>query len=398
MLKAAKMRFSLSVLAVIGPVILMFCSTLAMEENQLVSGRSLRENLPEQAAIYSNSRRLNRRSECTRENISVRKEWRKLSIQERKNYVQAVLCLRSVRPALYEKEVQGASSRYDDFQLVHINQTFFIHINAKFVAWHRWFTWTYERALRNDCGYKGFQPYWDWTLDADNIEASPLFDGSDSSMSGNGVAVPHNDTRKEISLPSIPVTIVDYLPAGTGGGCVVTGPFANITVSFGPVSNDLNTGLLNNPHNLDYKPHCLRRDFSADFVRSSVSADKVRDLLNSPNATVFNGVLDASIHALHGGPHNGVGGEMADLFASAGDPLFFLHHAQIDRLWTQWQQLDPATRQYALSGTGSVLNYPPTPVFQLNDTINLGKLSPEGPRPIRDFMSTVQGPFCYEYA
>lgn len=55
---------------------------------------------------------------------------RKLSTQERKNYVQAVLCLRSVRPALYEKEVQGASSRYDDFQLVHINQTFFIHLNV----------------------------------------------------------------------------------------------------------------------------------------------------------------------------------------------------------------------------------------------------------------------------
>lgn len=55
---------------------------------------------------------------------------RKLSIQERKNYVQAVLCLRSVRPALYEQEVQGASSRYDDFQLVHINQTFIIHLDV----------------------------------------------------------------------------------------------------------------------------------------------------------------------------------------------------------------------------------------------------------------------------
>lgn len=217
-------------------------------------------------------------------------------------------------------------------------------------------------------------------------------------MSGNGVAVPHNGTQKDVSLPSIPGTQVNYLPAGTGGGCVITGPFANITVSFGPVSDDLNAGLLNNPRNFDYKPHCLRRDFGPDFFRAAVSADKVRDLLSSPNATVFNGVLDASLQALHGGPHNGVGGEMADLFSSVGDPLFFLHHAQIDRLWTQWQQLDPETRQYSLSGTGSLLNYPPTPVFQLNDTINLGRLSPEGPRPIRDLMSTVQGPFCYEYA
>lgn len=89
---------------------------------------------------------------------------------------------------------------------------------------------------------------------------------------------------------------------------------------------------------------------------------------------------------------------MADFFSSPGDPVFYLHHAQVDRLWTEWQQLDPGTRQYAISGTGTALNYPPSPDFQLNGTINLGKLSPGGPKPIRDFMSTVRGPFCYEYA
>ena len=89
--------------------------------------------------------------------------------------------------------------------------------------------------------------------------------------------------------------------------------------------------------------------------------------------------------------------DMIDVFSSPADPIFFLHHAQIDRLWTLWQQRDLAERQYAISGTGTFLNYPPSPVFQLNDTIDLGKLSPDGPRPIRDFLNTVDGPFCYEY-
>lgn len=243
--------------------------------------------------------------------------------------------------------------------------------------------------------------YWDWTLDAPNIEASPLFDGSDHSLSGNGVAVPQGDVRAGISLPGR-IKIVNIIPAGTGGGCVVSGPFANATVAFGQVSQEVSARLIDNPHNLDYKPHCLRRSLTPTFVESALTAENVRALLSSPNITVFNQVLNAGalpgVLGLHGSGHQGVGGDMSDFLSSPGDPVFFLHHSQIDRLWTQWQQLDPITRQYALSGTGTTQNYPPTPLFQLKDTINLGKLSPKGPRPIRDFMSTVRGPFCYEYA
>lgn len=62
---------------------------------------------------------------------------RTLSILERKRYVAAVLCLRSVKPALYEHEVRGTSSRYDDFQAVHINQSFIIHGNVYLSTGHK---------------------------------------------------------------------------------------------------------------------------------------------------------------------------------------------------------------------------------------------------------------------
>lgn len=62
---------------------------------------------------------------------------RALSMQEKKSYIDAVLCLRSMKPALYKHEVRGTSSRYDDFQAVHINQSFIIHVNVCLSTAHR---------------------------------------------------------------------------------------------------------------------------------------------------------------------------------------------------------------------------------------------------------------------
>lgn len=261
--------------------------------------------------------------------------------------------------------------------------------------------------------------YWDWTLDAANIEASPLFDGSPYSMSGNGLPIPGRPNPIEliINLPSLPLFRVT-LPIGTGGGCVTTGPFANITVPFGPVAknNTIEASLLGNPKNLEYRPHCLRRDLNPKTASTALSQQSVDKLLQSPNITAFIKILDQGPDPftldVHAGGHFsnfflspcpalakplvGVGIEMLDTFASPGDPVFFLHHAQIDRLWTLWQHVDLSTRQYALSGTRTFLNWPPSPVATLEDTIDLGKLG-GGYSKLREFMNTIEGKFCYEY-
>ncbi len=46
--------------------------------------------------------------------------------------------------------------------------------------------------------------------------------------------------------------------------------------------------------------------------------------------------------AIHAGVHNAVGGDMADK-SSPTDPLFWLHHANIDRIWAKWQTSHNAT-------------------------------------------------------
>jgi tyrosinase len=50
--------------------------------------------------------------------------------------------------------------------------------------------------------------------------------------------------------------------------------------------------------------------------------------------TAFQSAIEG---AVHGGVHNAVGGDMATA-ASPSDPLFWLHHANIDRLWSKWQK------------------------------------------------------------
>jgi tyrosinase len=38
----------------------------------------------------------------------------------------------------------------------------------------------------------------------------------------------------------------------------------------------------------------------------------------------------------HGTVHNNIGKDIWDIRRSARDPIFWLHHANIDRLWTVW--------------------------------------------------------------
>jgi hypothetical protein len=81
-----------------------------------------------------------------------------------------------------------------------------------FFTFHRYYTWRYESALRHECGYNGTQPYWDWSS-TNTIAEQPLFDGSATSIPGNGVATNHTST---VYLPTPNVTN-STIPSGSGG-------------------------------------------------------------------------------------------------------------------------------------------------------------------------------------
>lgn len=85
------------------------------------------------------------------------------------------------------------------------------------------------------------------------------------------------------------------------------------------------------------------------------------------------------------------------MFASPADPMFFLHHAMVDRTWWTWQNLDlEGGRLYAVGATVTVNDRPPSRNATLEDGIGLGYVGvPE--LTIREAGSTLGGPFCYVY-
>ncbi|KAI0377227.1 Di-copper centre-containing protein [Hypomontagnella monticulosa] len=362
------------------------------------------ENLIDQAKstqeeILDDQTTTKRAQTCTLNNLTVRRPWGTLSKSERKAYTDAVLCLQKLPAKTPASVAPGAKSRYDDFVATHIQQTPFIHYTGTFLAWHRWFTFTYEQALKNECGYKGAQPYWNWGLYAKDPASSPIFDGSAYSMSGNGEFIPNKGP--------IVLTLGDfdpvYLPAGTGGGCVTSGPFKDMQVNLGPVSLPLNNGSVLTGTGLEYNPRCLKRDISAKVNSAYANATSIVNLiLKNKNVNdfqmVMQGVPGSGSIGVHGGGHYTLGGDPADdVFVSPGDPVFYLHHGMIDLVWWTWQNLDYKNRRDAISGTGTFLNSPPSPDTTLDDVIDLGYAG-GGPITMRELMSVHDGPFCYIYS
>ncbi|ORX89820.1 Di-copper centre-containing protein [Basidiobolus meristosporus CBS 931.73] len=47
----------------------------------------------------------------------------------------------------------------------------------------------------------------------------------------------------------------------------------------------------------------------------------------------------------HGGIHHSIGGDM-DQTWSSNDPLFWIHHAFVDKVWWNWQQTHPNANGY----------------------------------------------------
>jgi len=64
----------------------------------------------------------NPQGECTLETAIRRREWSDLTESQRKEYTKAVLCLQS-KPPLTSAQAPGAKSRFDDYVVVHIQQT-----------------------------------------------------------------------------------------------------------------------------------------------------------------------------------------------------------------------------------------------------------------------------------
>ncbi|GAB1524819.1 hypothetical protein RhiTH_007975 [Rhizoctonia solani] len=213
-----------------------------------------------------------------------------------------------------------------------------------------------SKSLFDDYSYVHVQsepidpmPYWDWTRNADSASAfrnAPIFDpvtgfGGPSTPEGNGTAV-----------------------------CVDNGPYAGFQVNIP-------------------EPHCLQRSFPVtNEMAGNWTSSTVNRIMEYPDYMRFWNTSERSPHDLI---HGAVGADLRQNY-SPNEPLFFLHHSQVDRLWTLWQGRN-ATRlsDYQGNTVQNTTDYNAS----LQDTMKFMGLGDD--RSVESLMDTLSNGLCYKY-
>ncbi|KAK8009762.1 hypothetical protein PG989_000695 [Apiospora arundinis] len=279
---------------------------------------------------------------------SSRAEWRSYPTRSKRAFVDAIACLQS-RPA--SGDFPPATNRYEDFVRLHQALTPNIHNNDLFLIWHRYFVWAFEQALRGECGFNvGSLPWWDETRDAGRYAASPVFTAEyfGSLPKGNG----------------------------TSGTCITDGRFGGSTLHIGPGTGS--------------EPHCLSRAVD-EKITAEVTKEYEDTCLSRSTFTDFARCWEQGPHGLG---HNSIGSVMADVRSSPGDPVFWMHHLYVDRVFAAWQDRDTTgTRQRTIDGCADRAR-PCTPLTLQTRVVMGGLLKDVS---VGQVLDTANGAMCYRY-
>lgn len=85
---------------------------------------------------------------------------------------------------------------------------------------------------------------------------------------------------------------------------------------------------------------------------------------------------------------------MAEVAASPGDPVFFLHHLFVDQQFASWQEVD-ATRKTLVDGACQDGASPCTAALTLDSVVDVNGLLPNVT--VGELMDTRGGALCYTY-
>lgn len=192
------------------------------------------------------------------------------------------------------------------------------HSGPVFLPWHRFMLILLERHIQRVLGDPTFGlPYWDWAKDGDYSPAAqqtrPIW--SQTRMGGNGWPVTSGPFRD-------------------GGGWVVR------------IEQNPTTGALRQAN------RGLRRAFSGGALPKRT--DVAKSLTKTPYDSTPWSTTSAGFRnhvegwapdaggRMHNGVHMWIQGDMASA-ASPNDPVFYLNHCNVDRIWAAWQQAHPGT-------------------------------------------------------
>ncbi|MEO1129286.1 MAG: tyrosinase family protein [Planctomycetota bacterium] len=252
--------------------------------------------------------------------MDVRKNQRDFSPSEKASFVEALLKLK--------RDGNPRTGRnYDTYVKWHMDHAMTAHRQPQFLPWHRVFVRLLEIDLNDVSGGACPPvPYWDWTADqspTDSLWGSDFLGGNgDASDDGRVKDGPFAHARGDWTLVHSS-SGVDYLQR-----------------RFGELTGDL-PGEREVRQCLGVTPYDV-----APWGRTS---DIYRSFRNRLEGWCCRSQLHNRVHVW-------VGGAMVEM-TSPNDPVFFLHHCNVDRLWAAWQQMHPgeAYQTGAAAGANEVL-------------------------------------------
>ncbi len=239
--------------------------------------------------------------------MGVRKNVRNLTAAERSAFVSAVKKLKA----------KTTEPNYDSFVRTHmiyfsaVNGIRYAHHSPSFLPWHRQYLIKFEQALQA-IDRTVTIPYWDWTVDRSTINAPFTADF----MGGNGSG---------------------------GNGPVTTGPFAGENNWRLNVRSTTSTSL-RRAMNFGSLPTAAQVNTMLGYATYDAAPWNTSTSTGMRNR--MEGWLSPNIHNV---VHVCVGGHMGQQ-DSPNDPVFWLHHCYIDRLWARWQARWPDRSHYLPSG------------------------------------------------
>lgn len=176
----------------------------------------------------------------------------------------------------------------------------------------------HSTKVESICWLTSLISYWDWSLDAEpeNEDSNRIFQveifDPKTGFGGNGEKVVPTPEQNPFNITG-----------GTGGGCVMDGPF--VPSKF----------MLNYPTR-----DCLRRDFIPWMMNRLANPAHVVDVLNQPDYTSFaravEGVPSFDGPSIHGSGHFGIGGVLGVAGNSANSPGGKLKSPLNDKVSSAW--------------------------------------------------------------
>lgn len=211
----------------------------------------------------------------------------------------------------------------------------FAHQSSAFLTWHRYYLLIVESELRRIAKKMGIMdftlPYWDWQMDNtifhDDFFGTPLYDTSRTDVSGT-------------LFDDWPTVCDQHYREHKMEGCDVVRRLCNVT------NDRTQNRRLQRGHRLNDKPFLPDE---ASIVMALAANNNNEQLgfrnrlegfvdLCPGNTEQCLKYIDDSItnNNLHNAVHIFLGGHMRIVPSASNDPIFFLHHANIDRLFESW--------------------------------------------------------------